>query len=496
MRAIACITILIWGAILTNKNVSGTFCSSGSLSPHTGFCYHVHPEKNAIVEDSRKICRDTYGGDVPSIFSDDENTFIKNLLELENHDYYWIGVNDLLIEDDFRDVMRNERLNYSNWKENEPDNVFSADCAAMERSSGEWVDYSCTTYPIFALGIICQQPPNPNPYTLCPANMLNYITSSGTECYWFSMEKLTALQAESNCTSMGSKLAFIEDQVLDVYLYSYQQSAEMDTLWIGTQQLLDSSGQSYRSVEFGTTKPAYYDNFMSTYSGSETLICAAKIRSEGGKWNQLNCDDGTYNFVCRFNGTETNTSTETTVATTTTISSATPADTTIHTTTEATTPSSTTPTPTITESTTVVPTTTQSTTTIPTTTEPTTPKPTTTEEDTTTLPSTTPTTTHNPTTTAVTTTIPTTYASTTQPFTTDRVTTTTTTTTQATTSETTATSIAISTESTGDTVVDSLLKDAWTLEAVSCLMIRWIRLDDIIIDVIVSSRRLIYAKQE
>ena len=61
----------------------GTFCSEGSLSPHTGFCYHVHGSKEALWTNARKICRDTYGGDLPSIYSEDENTFIYNLLETE-----------------------------------------------------------------------------------------------------------------------------------------------------------------------------------------------------------------------------------------------------------------------------------------------------------------------------------------------------------------------------------------------------------------------------
>lgn len=78
---------------------------------------------------------------------------------------YWIGVNDLYEEDLFRDVMLNEQLTYDNWKTEEPDNYFNSDCAVMQRADGEWTDYTCETFSIFAAGVICQQPPDPNPFT-------------------------------------------------------------------------------------------------------------------------------------------------------------------------------------------------------------------------------------------------------------------------------------------------------------------------------------------
>eukprot|EP00057_Strongylocentrotus_purpuratus_P022280 XP_011676754.1 PREDICTED: bromodomain-containing protein DDB_G0270170-like [Strongylocentrotus purpuratus] len=195
--------------------------------------------------------------------------------------------------------MLNEVLTYDNWKSDEPDNAFGSDCAVMQRADGEWTDFTCTTFTIFAAGVICQQPPNPNPFTLCPANMLSYTTPWYTECYWISMKEYRALDASLECAAMGSKLAFIEDQTLNDFIHSYQQSLEFDTMWIGTQQILDGSGQFYQSVEFGTTTTAYYDNFISEYSGGESPVCAAMIRAEAGQWSHLSCEDVKHPYICR-----------------------------------------------------------------------------------------------------------------------------------------------------------------------------------------------------
>ncbi|XP_030839719.1 mucin-5AC-like [Strongylocentrotus purpuratus] len=468
MTAISARIAILLGGLFIARDVHGQFCSEGSLSPHTGFCYHVHAEKKAKIEDARLTCRNDYGGDIPSIFTGDENAFIHDLLSNEGSESnYWIGVNDLYEEDLFRDVMLNEVLTYDNWKSDEPDNAFGSDCAVMQRADGEWTDFTCTTFTIFAAGVICQQPPNPNPFTLCPANMLSYTTPWYTECYWISMKEYRALDASLECAAMGSKLAFIEDQTLNDFIHSYQQSLEFDTMWIGTQQILDGSGQFYQSVEFGTTTTAYYDNYISEYSGGESPVCAAMIRAEAGQWNHLSCEDVKHPYICRYNATVSNqntTSAATTVGSTTTMATTTPTTTPSPTTTEATTIPTTTPTttpspttteaattqattiPTTTPTTTPSPTTTEAATTeattIPTTTSPTTPSPTT--EATTTLPTTTPNTTHIPTTTEpttseATTTVPNTTPTTTHsPTTTEGITTLSTTTTKLTTSPSTA----------------------------------------------------------
>ncbi|XP_030838675.1 A-agglutinin anchorage subunit-like [Strongylocentrotus purpuratus] len=406
MTLIVCIAILL-GGFFCATDVHGQFCSEGSLSPHTGFCYHVHKKNKDKIEDARLVCRNDYGGDVPSIFTGDENTFIHDLLTTEGtKSHYWIGVNDLYEEDLFRDYMLNEELTYNNWESDEPDNESGFDCAKMLRDDGKWVACPCDKDSDFEEGVICQQPPDPNPFTLCPVNMLPYTTHWYTECYWFSMDEHRALDASLECAAMGSKLAFIEDQALNDFIHSYQESSKLDTVWIGTQQISDGgSGQTYLSVEFGTTIPAYYDYFTSEYSGSESPVCAAMIRTEAGQWNHLSCDDAKHAYICWYNATvyhQNTTSAVTPVGSITTM--------------VTTTSPTTNPSPTITEAATT------EATTIPTTIPPTTPSPNTTDftiplpntttttaspttteqttsEATITLPATTPTTTHSPTTT-------------------------------------------------------------------------------------------------
>ena len=79
--------------------------------------------------------------------------------------HYWIGVNALYEEDVFRDYMLNEELTYNNWEEAEPANVSGFDCAKMLRDDGKWVACPCIKDSGFGEGVICQQPPDPNPFT-------------------------------------------------------------------------------------------------------------------------------------------------------------------------------------------------------------------------------------------------------------------------------------------------------------------------------------------
>ncbi|KAI1886040.1 hypothetical protein AGOR_G00209940 [Albula goreensis] len=104
-----------------------------------GFCYK-HFYKRQAWEVAEQHCR-LYGGHLVSVMSPEEQEFVNN----KYREYQWTGLNDRVIEGDFRWSDGNPLL-YENWYRGQPDSYFLSgeNCVVMVWfDDGRWSDVPC-----------------------------------------------------------------------------------------------------------------------------------------------------------------------------------------------------------------------------------------------------------------------------------------------------------------------------------------------------------------
>ncbi|CAG5119611.1 unnamed protein product, partial [Candidula unifasciata] len=134
------------------NHLSIFFFFSASLTCHSGWhlyqdsCYS-YGEGKVSWTNAQEFCR-TYGGNLAEIGSDDEDTFVKNMLTTRKVYQAWIGGTDILHEGHWEWISTgNDFSSYANWAPGQPDNSGSAeDCMQYQQSTSGtyiWNDASC-----------------------------------------------------------------------------------------------------------------------------------------------------------------------------------------------------------------------------------------------------------------------------------------------------------------------------------------------------------------
>lgn len=151
-------------------------------------CYLIGGEGQLDWQAARQFCKDK-GGDLVAIESEIEDKFLGTEIRKLSHSFsYWIGGSDGGKEGDWFWVWNNQKINYSHWSYNAPNNKNGIeDCMSLTNS--HWDDLPCSTVqPVICEAKVpsaaAQVKPHifVKPLTICPlsADFENEKTSTPT----------------------------------------------------------------------------------------------------------------------------------------------------------------------------------------------------------------------------------------------------------------------------------------------------------------------------
>ncbi|KAM8872531.1 uncharacterized protein ACB058_004460 isoform 1-T1 [Synchiropus picturatus] len=243
---------------------------------------------------ARGWCREQ-GGDLAVIDSQYENDFVSSYLrDLELPT--WIGLSDLLVENQYAWCDGVSPVRFTNWNEKEPNNAGGAEhCVAITHSqlvTGRWNDDACHKPHSFVCSRIKSSTVEPPPPTKspCPDGYISWYMN----CYKLVEEPATWASARATCEKQGGDLASIDMSYDQAFVAGAVLQGETDA-WIGLRRKEDDS------YMWSDGWPVFFTNWgpgePSNIKG-EGCVSMHASRFLHGTWNDTDCDQAKA-FVCK-----------------------------------------------------------------------------------------------------------------------------------------------------------------------------------------------------
>uniref|UniRef100_A0A4W4DQZ6 Mannose receptor, C type 1b n=1 Tax=Electrophorus electricus TaxID=8005 RepID=A0A4W4DQZ6_ELEEL len=265
------------------------FCPS-PLIPHSGHCYFINREKKTWVE-ARDACRQE-GGDLLSILSVEEQSFIISNLGYSKMDELWIGFSDLRTLKLF-EWSDDSCVPFAWWERNEPSVADEENCVLMRGEEGKWANEICQRQ----CGYICKKKTNSNPSANdtvvrspgCKPGWIRY----GSYCYTAGSESKTFEESKQMCEETGSYLVDITNRVENAFLVSLVGARPEKHFWIGL-----SNQRNQRSFEWTNTDKVAFTHFNAGMPGGKKGCVAMTTGILAGLWDVLNCTNKE-KYICK-----------------------------------------------------------------------------------------------------------------------------------------------------------------------------------------------------
>ncbi|XP_047425524.1 macrophage mannose receptor 1 [Mugil cephalus] len=259
-------------------------------------CFMFKGKKDDIKANwsyARSWCRDQ-GGDLAVIDNQYENDFVTSYLKDLEHPT-WIGLTDLLVENQYAWSDGVSPVLYTNWNDKEPNNAGGTEhCVALTHSivsSGKWNDDACHKEQSF----VCSRMKSssidpPQTHNPCPDGYASWYQN----CYKLVEEAATWDAAQAACQGEGGNLVSIDMSYDQAFVAGVVLQGKADA-WIGLKRKEDgfygwTDGWPVFFTQWGPGEPSNIEN--------EGCVSMHASRFFHGTWNDTKCDLSKP-FICK-----------------------------------------------------------------------------------------------------------------------------------------------------------------------------------------------------
>ncbi|XP_076807104.1 uncharacterized protein LOC143450437 isoform X3 [Clavelina lepadiformis] len=282
--------------------------TEGTWVKYDGLCYFFSNNGESDFYTGQRFCLNA-GGELLSIHSNVEQSFITNQIKPMGQLGFWCGLKERGGVNGQYSWTDDTVLDYVNWNSGEPNNAWGTEqCVTVSKDDGKWNDGNCG---LKLHGFICKKypgsPPNPPQPTqpapgACPADWLVYNNG----CYQLHGDKdicdpaatddvtcfATWVQAHDKCDSLGGYLVTINTKYENAFLTA-QTARAINNLWIGMSDIQWSGGRYTWANGDEVLYTNWNDGEPNHNNGEEN--CAEMYLN--GRWNDVNCE-GLRPFFC------------------------------------------------------------------------------------------------------------------------------------------------------------------------------------------------------
>ncbi|XP_038573589.1 macrophage mannose receptor 1b [Micropterus salmoides] len=255
------------------------------------------------MDDARHFCQQRHG-DMVSISSKDENTFLWKQIS-RTYGSYYIGLS-VDLDGSFW-WMDGSPVGIQRWDENQPNsNSFDENCVTMTYYMGFWRTCNCGQEH----QSICKRRSSPLANTTaaptvppkggCPLKWSQF----DSKCYSIiSNQMATWEEARSQCITMGGNLVSILTRRVQAFLITKMAESTTADLWIGLNSLKQdgfywTDGKARRYTNWGYSKQKRRPGtFYQRWNEEDCVVMTSSPTLGTGKWLMKSCNDSN-GFVC------------------------------------------------------------------------------------------------------------------------------------------------------------------------------------------------------
>uniref|UniRef100_A0A8C2AUZ0 Mannose receptor, C type 1b n=1 Tax=Cyprinus carpio TaxID=7962 RepID=A0A8C2AUZ0_CYPCA len=267
------------------------FCHSPWI-PYSSNCYLLHRTKQTWLKARDSCLRE--GGDLLSILSKEEQSFVITQLGYLKTDELWIGFNDRKTQMLF-EWSDQSSVPFASWEVSEPSHIAvrAEDCVLMRGEEGKWADDICEN----KYGFICKKKASSK-----ASNNDTVVTSPGCKtgwtrygyyCYMAGSESKTFEEAKQMCEKADSQLVDISSRVENAFLVSVVGARPEKYFWIGL-----SNQKDLHTFAWTNTKEVSFTHFNAGMPGRKQGCVAMTTGIVAGLWDVISCSDK-QKYICK-----------------------------------------------------------------------------------------------------------------------------------------------------------------------------------------------------